>query len=385
MNSRSPWRPNRRQQRARRRSPAGARSARGSPRSPGAAGRAPRGPTAASSTSRSSGTSGRRRTRSRRPTQSRPNAMRASASPSSERTRASAGRRERVTPSMSEDRMTSRYRPSRATMKLIIQIPCLNEEETLPVTLADLPREVDGFDERRVAGHRRRLDRPHGRGRARPRRRPHRPADQQQGPRLRLPGRARRRAQARRRRDRQHRRRQPVLRARHRASSSRRSSPATPTWSSATARCMTIEHFSALKKLLQRLGSWVVRQASQTDDARHDLRLPRLQPRGRAGHAGRLEVHLHAGDDHPGRQDDRRGRPRADPDEPEAARVAPVPVDVDVHPPQRRLDLPHLRDVRAAAGVPDRRGADRRRVAARVGPLLLLLRRRATAPATCSR
>src|SRR4051795_11133349 len=31
-------------------------------------------------------------------------------------------------------------------MKLIIQIPCLNEEETLPVTLADLPREVPGFD-----------------------------------------------------------------------------------------------------------------------------------------------------------------------------------------------------------------------------------------------
>ena len=32
-------------------------------------------------------------------------------------------------------------------MKLIIQIPCLNEEETLPATLADLPREVTGFDE----------------------------------------------------------------------------------------------------------------------------------------------------------------------------------------------------------------------------------------------
>jgi glycosyltransferase involved in cell wall biosynthesis len=30
-------------------------------------------------------------------------------------------------------------------MKLIIQIPCLNEEETLPATLADLPREVPGF------------------------------------------------------------------------------------------------------------------------------------------------------------------------------------------------------------------------------------------------
>jgi len=32
-------------------------------------------------------------------------------------------------------------------MKLIIQIPCLNEEESLPITLRDLPREVDGFDE----------------------------------------------------------------------------------------------------------------------------------------------------------------------------------------------------------------------------------------------
>ncbi len=32
-------------------------------------------------------------------------------------------------------------------VKLIIQIPCLNEEAALPVTLAELPREVDGFDE----------------------------------------------------------------------------------------------------------------------------------------------------------------------------------------------------------------------------------------------
>jgi glycosyltransferase involved in cell wall biosynthesis len=31
-------------------------------------------------------------------------------------------------------------------MKLIIQIPCLNEEETLPVTLGDLPRRLEGFD-----------------------------------------------------------------------------------------------------------------------------------------------------------------------------------------------------------------------------------------------
>src|SRR3569833_54183 len=31
-------------------------------------------------------------------------------------------------------------------MKLIIQIPCLNEEQTLPATLADLPRELPGFE-----------------------------------------------------------------------------------------------------------------------------------------------------------------------------------------------------------------------------------------------
>jgi glycosyltransferase involved in cell wall biosynthesis len=31
-------------------------------------------------------------------------------------------------------------------VKLIIQIPCLNEEQVLPQTLSDLPRHVDGFD-----------------------------------------------------------------------------------------------------------------------------------------------------------------------------------------------------------------------------------------------
>ena len=31
-------------------------------------------------------------------------------------------------------------------MKLIIQIPCYNEEQTLPATVADLPRQIDGID-----------------------------------------------------------------------------------------------------------------------------------------------------------------------------------------------------------------------------------------------
>ena len=39
----------------------------------------------------------------------------------------------------------ARYRQGPA-MKLIIQIPCFNEEEQLPATLADLPRQVAGFD-----------------------------------------------------------------------------------------------------------------------------------------------------------------------------------------------------------------------------------------------
>lgn len=30
-------------------------------------------------------------------------------------------------------------------MKLIVQIPCLNEEETLPATIADIPREIEGI------------------------------------------------------------------------------------------------------------------------------------------------------------------------------------------------------------------------------------------------
>ncbi|MCB9555659.1 MAG: glycosyltransferase family 2 protein [Deltaproteobacteria bacterium] len=32
------------------------------------------------------------------------------------------------------------------SVKLIIQIPCLNEEQTLPETIRDLPREIDGVD-----------------------------------------------------------------------------------------------------------------------------------------------------------------------------------------------------------------------------------------------
>ena len=35
-------------------------------------------------------------------------------------------------------------------MKLIIQIPCLNEEEALPVTLKDMPKSIDGIDDMEI-------------------------------------------------------------------------------------------------------------------------------------------------------------------------------------------------------------------------------------------
>ncbi|MDP2105299.1 MAG: glycosyltransferase family 2 protein, partial [Desulfobulbaceae bacterium] len=34
-----------------------------------------------------------------------------------------------------------------AIMKLIVQIPCLNEEHTLPQTVADIPRQIEGIDQ----------------------------------------------------------------------------------------------------------------------------------------------------------------------------------------------------------------------------------------------
>ena len=37
-------------------------------------------------------------------------------------------------------------------MKLMIQIPCLDEEGTLPATLADLPRSLEGIDSIEILG-----------------------------------------------------------------------------------------------------------------------------------------------------------------------------------------------------------------------------------------
>jgi glycosyltransferase involved in cell wall biosynthesis len=79
-----------------------------------------------------------------------------------------------------------------------------------------------------------------------------------------------------------------------------------------------IEHFSPLKKTLQRLG-WGRAPGLLDLCSRHDFGLSRLQPRGRDPDARRVQVHLHARDDHPGRQAARRDRPRPDPHQPEDA------------------------------------------------------------------
>ena len=149
-------------------------------------------------------------------------------------------------------------------MKLIIQIPCFNEAEQLPQTLADLPREVDGFDavewlviddgstDRTIevarelgVDHLVRLT--NNKGLA---------AGFQAGidTALKLGADVIVNTDA----DNQY--YGPDV-AQARAS---RSSTAAPTWSIGDREVGDIEHFSPLKKMLQRLGSWVVRQASST-------------------------------------------------------------------------------------------------------------------------
>ena len=61
------------------------------------------------------------------------------------------------------ERTRSRGQTPRPQMKLVIQIPCYNEADTLPGVLADLPRAIPGVDSDRDPGHRRRFERRHRR------------------------------------------------------------------------------------------------------------------------------------------------------------------------------------------------------------------------------
>ena len=275
--------------------------------------------------------------------------------------------------------------PTLLLMKLIIQIPCLNEEETLPATLADLPREVAGL-RRRSSGWSSTTAPPTARSRS--------PAangvdhivrltnnkglaagfqagldaclklgadvivntdadNQYDGARHPQAGRAHRRG------PRRHGRRRP--------------------------RGRTIEHFSPLKKRLQRpaRGSCARRPGTDVPDTTSGFRAynreAAIQMAVVSKYTYTLETIIQAGKllvaD----------RPRADPDQPEDARVAAVPVDERLRPAQRvaitriytqyeplRVFLTMALVLFLLALVAF--GALRRR-----------LHRAATAPATCSR
>ena len=68
----------------------------------------------------------------------------------------------------------------------------------------------------------------------------------------------------------------------------------------------SLSHFSSMKRLLQKLGSSVVRRLSGTRCTRRHLRLPSHLPRGSPEAARFHPLHLHPGDDSPGRG----GRPQ---------------------------------------------------------------------------
>ena len=56
-------------------------------------------------------------------------------------------------------------------MRLVVQVPCLNEEETLPAVLSTIPKQIPGIDEILILIIDDGSHRPHGRGRPRARRR----------------------------------------------------------------------------------------------------------------------------------------------------------------------------------------------------------------------
>src|SRR5215216_2581717 len=256
-------------------------------------------------------------------------------------------------------------------MKLIIQIPCLNEEETLPVTLHDLPRDVEGFDtvewlviddgstDRTIE-----VAKEHGvdhivrltnnKGLA---------SGFQAGldAALKLGADVIVNTDA----DNQY----------DGGDVAKLVAPIVAGDADMVVgdrQVMTIEHFSPAKKALQQLGSWVVRQASQTTvpDTTSGFRAYNREAAIAMQVVSRftytLETIIQAGKmtvaiDHvPVRTNPKMRESRLFPS-------------MWMYIRQRGLDLPHLRALRAAARVHDRRGDRRLRRARRLGALLLLL------------
>ena len=192
-------------------------------------------------------------------------------------------------------------------MKLIVQIPCLNEEETLPATIADMPRQLEGIDEVELLviddGSTDRtveVAREHGvehivrltnnKGLA---------AGFQAGldACLKLGADVVVNTDA----DNQYRGADiPKLVAPILAGEA--------DMVVGDRQVGQIEHFSGPKKVLQRLGSWVVRRLSGTEIADTTSGFRAYNREAALGLLGRRQLHLHAGEPDPGRQDAGRGR-----------------------------------------------------------------------------
>ena len=120
-----------------------------------------------------------------------------------------------------------------------------------------------------------------------------------------------------------------------------------------------IDHFSGSKKGLQRLGSWVVRRLSGTEITDTTSGFRAYNREAALQLSGRRQLHLHAGEPDPGRQDAGRGRPGHGRDQPANARVAAVRLDRRLRAPQRAGDPADLRPLRAAARLCHRGGGRR--------------------------
>ena len=235
----------------------------------------------------------------------------------------------------------------RSPVKLIIQIPCFNEEETLPGTIADLPDRDPGHRRHRAARHRRRQHRPHRGGRPRQRRAPRGQPPREPRPGACVHDRHRGEPARRRRHHREHRCRQPVRRRRHPGAGgagARRRGRRRGRHPAAVGHLDVLagEEGAAARRHPRRARAVGHRRA------RRHQRVPGVLPRGRAAPAGARQLHLHAGDHHPGRRRGAQAEGGADPRQPAVAAVTAGQELVQLRPPIGADDHPQLRPLPAA-------------------------------------